>query len=43
MAAKGDSVKSAGHECFVQQHPSVTREQVLEVLEAAKAGVARTT
>jgi uncharacterized protein (DUF433 family) len=28
---------------FLQQHPSVSREQVLEVLEAAKAGVARAT
>jgi uncharacterized protein (DUF433 family) len=29
-------------EDFLQQHPSVTREQAVEVLEAAKAGVART-
>jgi len=29
-------------ETFLQQHPSVTREQVLEVLESAKARVART-
>ncbi len=28
-------------ESFLEQHPSVKREQVLEVLEAAKAGVAR--
>jgi len=35
---EGESLES-----FLQQHPSVTREQVLEVLEAAKAGVARTT
>jgi len=30
-------------ENFLQQHPSVTREQVLEVLEQAKASVARAT
>ena len=35
---EGESLES-----FLQQHPSVKREQVLEVLEAAKAGVARTT
>lgn len=33
---EGESLAS-----FVQQHPSVSRAQVLEVLEAAKAGVAR--
>lgn len=35
---EGESLES-----FLQQHPSVTRQQVLEVLEEAKAGVARTT
>lgn len=30
-------------ETFLREHPSVSREQVLEVLEAAKAGIARTT
>jgi uncharacterized protein (DUF433 family) len=34
---EGESLES-----FLQQHPSVTREQVLEVLETAKAGFART-
>lgn len=35
---EGESLES-----FLREHPSVSREQVLEVLEAAKAGVARTT
>ncbi len=35
---EGESLES-----FLREHPSVNREQVLEVLEAAKAGVARAT
>jgi uncharacterized protein (DUF433 family) len=35
---EGESLES-----FLQQHPSVNRDQILEVLEAAKAGIARTT
>lgn len=31
---EGESLES-----FLREHPSVTREQALEVLEAAKAGV----
>lgn len=30
-------------ESFLREYPSVSREQVLDVLEAAKAAVARTT
>lgn len=33
--------ESESLESFLQQHPSVSREQALAVLEAAKAGVAR--
>lgn len=35
---EGESLKS-----FLREHPSVTHEQVLEVLESAKAHLARTT